>query len=126
MRSSLLYHRKKMYISGLHARLRNRCSDLNISLYIRDNPLCDLRVVVDDAIHYSSHCTKITFVRQVVKRFRPSSKIVLPTVPRRYFFCGSFMFFCIVFVMPLCTSVYLCLVVTCWEWADLLARVCHV
>ena len=25
------------------------------------------------------------------------------------------MFFCLVFVMPLCASVYLCLVVTYWE-----------
>ena len=24
-------------------------------------------------------------------------------------------FFCLVFEMPLCTSVFLCLVVTCWE-----------
>ena len=30
------------------------------------------------------------------------------------------MFFCLVFVMPLCASVYLCLVVTCWEGADVL------
>ena len=29
-------------------------------------------------------------------------------------------FFYLVFVMPLCASVYLCLVVTCWERADLL------
>ena len=28
-------------------------------------------------------------------------------------------FFCLVFVMPLCASVYLCLVVTWWERADL-------
>ena len=28
--------------------------------------------------------------------------------------------------MPLCTSVYMCLVVTCWERADLLALVCGV
>ena len=33
------------------------------------------------------------------------------------------MFFCLVFVMPLCASVYLCLVVTCREGADLLALV---
>ena len=33
------------------------------------------------------------------------------------------MFFCLMFVMPLCTPVYLCLVVTCWERADLLALV---
>ena len=31
-------------------------------------------------------------------------------------------FFCLVVAMPLCTSV--CLVVTCWERADLLALVC--
>ena len=29
-------------------------------------------------------------------------------------------FFCLVFAMPLCASVYLCQVVTCWEWAGLL------
>ena len=29
------------------------------------------------------------------------------------------MFFCLVFVMPMSASVYLCLVVTCWEKADL-------
>ena len=29
-------------------------------------------------------------------------------------------FFCLVFVMSLCSSVYLRLVVTCWERADLL------
>ena len=27
-------------------------------------------------------------------------------------------FFCLVFGMPLCASVYLCLVVACWERAD--------
>ena len=32
--------------------------------------------------------------------------------------------FFLVFVMPLCASVYLCLVVTCWERAGLLALVC--
>ena len=36
------------------------------------------------------------------------------------------MFFCLLFVMHLCASVYLSLVVTCWERADLLARVCGV
>ena len=37
-------------------------------------------------------------------------------------------FFCLAFVMPLCASVYmtLCLVVNCWERADLLALVCGV
>ena len=35
-------------------------------------------------------------------------------------------FFCLVFTMPFCASVYMCLVVTCWERADLLALVCSV
>ena len=34
------------------------------------------------------------------------------------------MFFCLVFALPLCTSVYMCLVVTCWKRADLLVLVC--
>ena len=37
-----------------------------------------------------------------------------------------FCFFCLVFVMPLCASVYLCIWVTCWERTDLLALVCGV
>ena len=41
-------------------------------------------------------------------------------------FCGSFMFFLSCFAMPLCVSVYMCLVVTCWERADPLALVCGV
>ena len=35
-------------------------------------------------------------------------------------------YFCCVFVMLSCASVYCCLVVTCWERADLLALVCDV
>ena len=35
-------------------------------------------------------------------------------------------FFCLVFAMPLYASVYICLVVTCLDWADLLALVCGV
>ena len=35
-------------------------------------------------------------------------------------------FLCLVFAMPLCASVYMCLVYTCWERADLLALVCGV
>ena len=37
-----------------------------------------------------------------------------------------YIFFCLVFAMPLCASVYMCLVVTCWKGADLLAPVCGV
>ena len=35
-------------------------------------------------------------------------------------------FFCLVFAMPLCASVHLSLVVTCWERADLFALFCGV
>ena len=35
-------------------------------------------------------------------------------------------FFCLVFAMSLCESVYKCFVVTCLERADLLALVCGV
>ena len=37
-----------------------------------------------------------------------------------------YVFFCLVFGMPLYLSVHMCLVVTCWERADLLALVCGV
>ena len=56
------------YISVLHARLRNRCSNLNNDLYInhiRDNPLCDLCGEVEDAINYFFHCRIYTIERQV-------------------------------------------------------------
>ena len=36
------------------------------------------------------------------------------------------MFFCLVVAMLMYTSVYICLVVPCWERADLLALVCGV
>ena len=53
--------------------------------------------------------------------------IFILTVPRWYFICGSSMFFfCLVFVVPLSASVYLCHGVTCWERADLLALICGV
>ena len=39
------------------------------------------------------------------------------------------MFFCLVFVMPLCASVYLCPVVTCWKgltsWLSLVVYNCE-
>ena len=34
--------------------------------------------------------------------------------------------FCLVFAMSLCSSVYICFEVTCWERADLLALDCGV
>ena len=58
-------------------------------------------------------------------QFKPSSKILLLFVPRRYFFCGSF----VLFMSCVChafASLHCCLVVTCWERAVLLALVCDV
>ena len=57
--------------------------------------------------------------------FKPSSKIFLLTVRRQYYFCESF----VVFLSCFChafASAHGCLVVTCWEKADLLALVCDV
>ena len=68
------------YISILHARLRNNCSNLNNDLFrnhLRDNPLCDLCGMIEDAIHYFFHCRKFTLERQVfndtVRVFQPLS-----------------------------------------------------
>ena len=55
-----------------------------------------------------------------VKYFTNRSNAVLQLLNFLY------VFFCLVFVMPLCASVYLCLVITCWERADVLALVCGV
>ena len=55
------------------------------------------------------------------------SKIFYKSIQGGNSFVDLFMcFFCLVFAMPLCVSVYMCLVVTCWERADLLALVCGV
>ena len=66
----------------------------------------------------------ISIIVGAVKPVEALQQNILLTVPRRYFFCVSFMFlFCLVFAMSLCASVYMCFVVTCWERADLLALV---
>ena len=44
---------------------------------------------------------------------------ILLIVPRRYFFCGSF----VSCVSHTLASVHCCILVTCWEGADLLALV---
>ena len=54
--------------------------------------------------------------------FKSSSKIFLLIVPRWHYFCGSF----VLFMSCVChafASVHCCLLVTCWERADLLALV---
>ena len=60
-------------------------------------------------------------------RFKPSSKIFYwPFTGGTSFMDLLCVFFCLVFAMPLCASVYMCFVVSCWERADLLALVCGV
>ena len=51
---------------------------------------------------------------------------ILLTVPRRYFFCGSFMFFSVLRILCLGARLFLCLVITYWERADLFALACGV
>ena len=58
--------------------------------------------------------------------FKPSSKIFYWPFHGCTSFVGLLCFFCLVFALPLCASVYMCLVVTCWERTDLLALVCDV
>ena len=55
-----------------------------------------------------------------VKYFTDRSKAVL------LLWIFYVVFFCLVFAISLCTSVYMCFVVACWERADLLALVCGV
>ena len=55
--------------------------------------------------------------------FKPSSKIFYWPFQGSTSFVDLLCFFCLVFAMPLCASVYMWLVVTCWESADLLALV---
>ena len=59
-------------------------------------------------------------------QFEPSSKTFYWPIQGGTSFVDLLCFFCLVFVMPLSVSIYLCLVVTCWERADILALVCGV
>ena len=58
--------------------------------------------------------------------FKPSSKIFYWLFQGGTSFVDLLCFFCLVFAMPLWVSVYMCLVVTCWERADFLALICGV
>ena len=58
--------------------------------------------------------------------FKPSSKIFFWQFQGGNSFVDLLCFFCLVFAMRLCTSVYMCLAVTCWERAALLNLVCGV
>ena len=58
--------------------------------------------------------------------FKPSSETFYWPFQGGTSFVDLLWFFCLVFAMPFWASVYMCLVVTCWERADLLALVCGV
>ena len=53
--------------------------------------------------------------------FKLSSKIFYWPFKGGTSFVDLLCFFCLVFAISLCVSVYMCFVVTCWERADLLA-----
>ena len=67
--------------------------------------------------HYISH--KITFCA-------PSSGGVLRSACGAFILWIVYVFFCLVFAISLCVSVYMCFVVICWKRVDLLAFVCDV
>ena len=57
-------------MSVLHTRQRNKGISLNSDLFrnhIRNNPLCDLCDVVEDAYHYFFQCRKYSVESQVFK-----------------------------------------------------------
>ena len=59
-------------------------------------------------------------------RFKPFSKMFYWPFQGGTSFVDLLCFLCLVFALPLYASVYVCLVVTGWERADLLALVCGV
>ncbi len=66
------------FLSVMHARMRNNCSNLNSDLcnnHLRDDPYCDCVEVVEDAEHYLFQCPKFQRQRiillQSLQRFLP-------------------------------------------------------
>ena len=74
-----------------------------------------ISMCLDPHLNYGWGWRNETSISPPVKYFTDRSKVELLL---------WIFFFCLVFVMPLYVSVYLCLVVICWERADLLALVC--
>ena len=78
----------------------------------------DLYVLGDNSSINSTSKVEVSAVKLF---YALQKKMLLLTVPRQYFFCGSFMLFVFrAFV------IFSCLFVTCWERADHLALVCDV
>ena len=54
-------------MSVLNAKLRNKCSNSDLSRnHIRNNPLCDLCNIVQDTHHCFFQCRKYSVERQVI------------------------------------------------------------
>ncbi len=65
----LHYLKGDRFVSVIHARLRNNCSNLNSDLcnnHIRDDPYCDCAEIVEDAEHYFFMCPKFQHQRTVL------------------------------------------------------------
>ena len=113
------------YIIMLHVGVRCVVMSVLCSLVVTCWERVDLLAVVFDVfcrfpkyvlVHIRIKCEVGTDLSPPVKYFTDHSKAVL-------LFLIFYVFFCLVFVMPLCVSAYLCLVVTCWERSDLLVLV---
>ena len=91
-------HRWYFKTASLHTR-RGDGALISYGSFMQTKHLCVL-------IHIWTKCE----VGVPLNRFKPSSKIFLLTVPRRYFFCGSFMLFlsCVC-----CAFLRVCLLLPC-------------
>ena len=82
----------------------------------------DLLAVIFVVFYHFPKCVLVhicdTGLSPLVKHVTDRSKAVLLWI--------FYVFICLVFAMPLCASVYMCLVVTWWERADLSALFCGV
>ncbi len=78
------YNVPQYYIEGdrfssvMHARLRNKCSNLNSDLcnnHLRENPYCNCSEVVEDAEHYLFQCqpyhAERTILLRSLRQFHP-------------------------------------------------------
>ena len=101
---------------------------LFISLFICSGRWCTDKLGVFHANQISMYWSTSEFRVSLApwNKFKPSSKIFYWHSKVVLLLWIFYVFFCLVFVMPLCVSVYFYLVVTSWERAGLLALVCGV
>lgn len=88
------------FLSVMHARIRNKCSNLNCDLcnnHIRDTPYCDCSEVVEDADHYLFQCIKYNaqriILRQSLRQFYPlNTAMLLQGLPEKSYDCNTVIF----------------------------------